>query len=96
MKKIFILLIALFLITACGKEVDLIGTWVSNDNATYTFLSDGTCEKRDSINIYPCTYSKENGVVNIYLKESPNEIYESGQINPNRIIIGSDVYKKGE
>ena len=96
MKKVLILLGMLVLITACGKEVDLVGSWVSSDNATYQFNSDGTCLKTNSVNMYSCTYTKENGVVNIYLKDKPNEVYESGQINPDRIIIGSDVYKKGE
>lgn len=92
MKKVLVIL-GLLLVTACSKEVDLIGRWVSSDNSTYQFNSDGTCEKRTNVNIYSCTYTKSNGVVDINLD---NGTMESGQINPDRIIIGSDVYKKGE
>lgn len=96
MKKYFMIglcTISIFILTGCRSEVDLIGSWVSSDNSTYQFNSDGTCEKRTNIDIYTCTYSKANGVVDIELS---NGTKESGQINPDRIIIGSDVYKKGE
>lgn len=96
MKKIILLLVVSLLLIGCGKEADLIGTWNSNNQSTYTFNEDGTCQKIDNVDIYQCTYEKENGVVNIYLKNKPNEVYESGQINSDRIIIGSTVYKKGE
>ena len=93
MKKVIIFVSVLLFATACSKEVDLVGKWVSNDNSTYQFNSDGTCEKRTNVNKYTCTYTKNNGVVDIYLS---NGSMESGQINPDRIIIGSDMYKKGE
>ena len=93
MKKIIILGTLLLFVTACGGEVDLVGSWKSSDNATYQFNSDGTCEKRNNNSRYTCTYTKSNGVVDINLS---NGTMESGQINPDRIIIGSDVYKKGE
>lgn len=96
MKKYFtvvLCILALLVITACSKEVDLIGLWTSSDGSTYRFNEDGTCEKRTNIDIYSCTYTKSNGVVDIELS---NDVKESGQINPDRIIIGSDVYKKGE
>lgn len=93
MKKILVILGVLVLITACSGEVDLVGTWQSSDNSTYIFNSDGTCEKRTNVNKYSCTYTKSNGVVDINLSDGT---MESGQINPDRIIIGSDVYKKGE
>ena len=93
MKKIIMVVSLLLFITACSKEVDLVGSWVSSDNSTYQFNSDGTCKKITNVNIYGCTYTKSNGVVDINLS---NGTIESGQINPDRIIIGSDVYKKGE
>ena len=93
MRKLIIVIITLLFVTACGKEADLVGKWASSDGATYQFNEDGTCEKRTNINIYPCTYTKSNGVVDINLNDGT---MESGQINPDRIIIGSDVYKKGE
>jgi len=93
MKRIVIVVFVLLFITACGSEADLVGTWVSSDNSTYQFNEDGTCEKRTNINKYSCTYTKNNGVVDITLS---NGTIESGQINPDRIVIGSDVYKKGE
>lgn len=93
MKRVLVILGLIVLVTACGGEVDLVGSWVANDNSTYQFNSDGTCEKRTNVNIYSCTYSKNNGVVDITLSDGT---IESGQINPDRIIIGSDVYKKGE
>ena len=91
MKRLFILLGLLFILVGCTGEVDLIGNWVSNDNSKYIFNEDGTCEKRTNINKYNCTYTKSNGVVDIHLSDGT---MESGQINPDRIIIGSDVYKK--
>lgn len=96
MKKKCIMIIGVlfcFVITGCEGEVDLIGSWISSDNSTYQFNNDGTCEKRTNVNVYTCTYSKENGVVDIELSDGTKE---SGQINPDRIIVGSDVYKKGE
>ncbi|MBQ7137111.1 MAG: hypothetical protein IJO43_03965 [Bacilli bacterium] len=93
MKKIFIVVFVLLFVTACGGEADLIGTWISSDNSTYQFNEDGTCEKRTNINKYSCTYTKNGGVVDINLSDGT---IESGQINPDRIVIGSDVYKKGE
>lgn len=93
MKKTICILFLLMFVTACNKEVDLVGSWVSNDNSKYQFNSDGTCEKRTNIDIYTCTYTKNNGVIDINLSDGS---IESGQINPDRIIIGSDVYKKGE
>ena len=93
MKKIIMIGAVLLFATACSKEVDLVGSWVSSDNSTYQFNSDGTCEKRTNVNKYSCTYTKSNGVVDIHLSDGT---MESGQINPDRIIIGSDVYKKGE
>ena len=92
MKRI-ILVLTILLITACNGEIDLVGKWKSSDNSTYQFNDDGTCEKRTQIDIYTCTYTKNNGVVDINLSDGT---MESGQINPDRIIIGSDVYKKGE
>jgi len=91
MKKIILIGAILLLVTACSKDVDLVGTWISSDNSSYQFNSDGTCEKRTNVNIYSCTYTKNNGVVDINLSDGT---MESGQINPDRIIIGSDVYKK--
>ena len=94
MKKIIISLFVLLFVTACRSEVDLVGTtWISNDNSSYQFFADGTCKKRTNIRPYDCTYSKSNGVVDITLEDGT---IESGQINPDRIIIGSDLYKKGE
>ncbi len=91
MKRILLILLVLFVITGCGGEVDLIGKWISSDNSTYQFNEDGTCEKRTNIDIYSCTYTKSNGVIDIELSDGT---MESGQINPDRIIIGSEVYKK--
>lgn len=94
MKKVVISLFILLFVTACRGEVDLVGsTWVANDNSSYQFFSDGTCEKRTNVRPYSCTYTKSNGVVDITLETG---VMESGQINHDRIIIGSDVYKKGE
>ena len=94
MKKVVLGLFILLFVTACRSEVDLVGNiWISSDNSTYQFFDDGTCEKRTNINKYSCTYTKSNGVVDITLD---NGTFESGQINPDRIIIGSDLYKKGE
>lgn len=93
MKKLIIIIIMLLFVTACGKEADLIGSWASVSGSTYQFNEDGTCEKRTNINKYNCTYTKSNGVVDINLDDGT---MESGQINPDRIIIGSEVYKKGE
>ena len=93
MKKTLVILGLLVLITACGKQADLIGSWISSDNSQYQFNDDGTWKKRTNVNIYTCTYTQNNGVVDIELS---NGSKESGQINPDRIIIGSDVYKKGE
>lgn len=93
MKRLFILLGLLFILVGCTGEVDLIGNWVSNDNSEYVFKEAGTCEKKINGNSYTCTYTKSNGVVDIHLSDGT---MESGQINPDRIIIGSDVYKKGE
>ena len=83
----------MLLLVGCNKEVDLIGKWIANDNSTYQFYEDGTCVKATNINRYSCTYTKNKGVVDILLSDGT---MESGQINPNRIIIGSDMYKKGE
>lgn len=91
MKKVLMLLGLLFILVGCTGEVDLIGNWKSSDNSRYIFKEDGTCEKRTNINKFTCTYTKSNGVVDIYLSDGT---MESGQINPDRIIIGSDVYKK--
>ena len=91
MKKILLILLVLFVITGCGKEIDLIGRWISSDNSTYQFNEDGNCEKRTNIDIYSCTYTKNDGVIDIELSDGT---MESGQINPDRIIIGSEVYKK--
>jgi len=91
MKRLFILGGVLFLISGCKGEVDLVGNWIANDNSTYQFNEDGTCEKRTNVNKYTCTYTKSNGVVDINLSDGT---MESGQINPDRIIIGSDMYKK--
>ena len=91
MKKGLIVFGALFLIVGCTKEVDLVGNWIANDNSKYQFNEDGTCEKRTNVNKYSCTYTKSNGVVDITLSDGT---IESGQINPDRIIIGSDMYKK--
>lgn len=81
----------MFFMTGCSSEVDLVGNWISNDNSRYQFNEDGSCVKVTNVNTYNCTYTKNNGVIDIELS---NGTKESGQINPDRIIIGSDVYKK--
>ena len=58
MKKIILLLVVSLLLIGCGKEADLIGTWNSNNQSTYTFNEDGTCQKIDNVDIYQCTYEK--------------------------------------
>ena len=93
MKKVFLVVSLLFLLVGCRGEVDLVGNWSSSDNSRYIFREDGTCTKYTNVNFYECTYTKSNGVVDIHLQDGT---MESGQINPDRIIIGSDVYKKGE
>lgn len=91
MKRLFILCGLLFILVGCTGEVDLIGNWVSSDGYVYKFNEDGTCEKRTGTSNFTCTYTKNNGVLDINLS---NGTIESGQINPTRIIIGSDVYEK--
>ena len=91
MRKLIIFLAIMFFMTGCSSEVDLIGNWISNDNSTYQFNEDGTCIKVTNVNTYSCTYTKSNGVIDIELS---NGTKESGQINTDRIIIGSDLYKK--
>ena len=91
---IFIVIMMIFII-GCSKKVDLIGTWNSNGKS-YTFNGDGTCTKVVNSTSYSCTYDEKDGVVNIYLTNDPTNVYESGQINPDLIIIGSDVYQKSE
>jgi len=78
-------------LVGCSSSTDLIGNWISSDNTIYHFNEDGTCEKRTNIKNINCTYTKSNGVVDIYLSDGS---MESGQINPTRIIIGSEVYEK--
>lgn len=94
MKKVILILVVLLCITACRKEADLVGTkWITRENSVYQFNSDGTCKKNTNKSFYYCTYTKNNGVIDIKLD---NGTVESGQINHDRIIIGSEVYKKGE
>lgn len=93
MKKAILLVGVLFLLVGCTREVDLVGKWIANDSSTYQFNEDGTCIKATNVNRYSCTYTKTGGVVDIILSDGT---MESGQINPDRIIIGSDMYKKGE
>ncbi len=94
MKKIIFLLLISFLLIGCGKKVDLIGTWNAS-NLTYIFNEDGTCTKMDNTSSFSCTYEEKDGIINIYL-DNKDEIYESGQINPDLLIIGSNVYKKAD
>lgn len=91
MKKIFILCGLLFILVGCTGDVSLIGNWISNDGTIYKFNDDGTCEKKTNTKKIACTYTKNNGVVDINLSDGT---IESGQINPTRIIVGSDVYEK--
>lgn len=90
MKKI-IILIALLIVTGCTSTSE-IGTWVKpNTNNKYTFNEDGTCMKVTDTTTVKCTYTKEDTVINIYVNGS---LYESGQLSPKSIIIGSELYEK--
>ncbi len=83
------------LLLGCSKTTNVVGTWIASDK-NYTFYDDGSCMKTVVGSTFACTYEVEKGVINIYLNSDPEEIYESGQVNKDIIIIGSDLYSKGE
>ena len=89
-KGIFILLFILFF-TGCGNK-EIVGfDFVDNNGNTYEFFENGTCKKLMNGTSYSCTYTKNGGVVDISLS---NGTIESGQINSDCIIIGSNKYDK--
>ena len=91
MKKIIMLVLGTILLVGCNKDVDLVGKWTANDGSYYQFNADGTCLKVMTFETKTCTYTKNNGVVDISFS---NNTTESGQINKHFIIVGSDLYEK--
>jgi len=91
MKKGILILLLIIFLTGCGNK-EIVGfNYVDNNGNTYSFNEDGTCRKTVGSTSYSCTYTKTGGVVDIMLS---NGVTESGQINSDCIIIGSNKYDK--